>query len=79
MKKLLFILVLSFFVSCSSDDDNPQANNCNCRKIIVEYNEATQIWDPVSTSFYSNNCDDDMDEVGEDNNGVYYIIECIPN
>lgn len=80
MKKLILSLaVLSAIVSCSSDDDNGQVNNCDCQKVFVVYNETSQTWDPVANEFYSNNCNDDMGVVDTDENGDHYIINCTPN
>lgn len=79
MKKVLFILALASFAGCSSDDDNQNVDNCNCQKITAVYHEDSEVFEPISTAFYSNNCEDQTNNYHEDGEGNYFRIECTQN
>lgn len=78
MKRIsLLAATILFAVSCSSDDDAPVAQ-CNCQKVISTYNEEQQVFMPVSSEFYSNNCADETNGHQPNEDGTFWRINCTP-
>ena len=80
MKNKIFTILalLAIIYGCSSDDDKKVVAKCDCQKITATYDAASQTYDPISTEFYSNNCDDEKLQFNTDNNGKFYRINCTP-
>lgn len=83
MKKintLVFAALLVFAAACSSDDDTVN-QTCNCQKVIATYNEEQQVFEPIESEYYSDNCEDRQDtyNVNPEQEGTYYVIKCTPN
>lgn len=77
MKKLILSIgVLAAIVACSSDD-SPE-KKCNCQKITATYNEEADVFEPIGSEYYSDDCDDRTTVMNENGDGTYYQINCTP-
>lgn len=74
---LLLAFSITFLASCSSDDENK--STCNCERTTYTYDNMAEAYEIIGTTYYSDNCDDEVTTKSQTAEGEIYTIDCTAN
>lgn len=74
MKTIKYIILIALFAVGCTNEDNETV--CDCKITTASYNEAMQVYEPISVEPYSTTCQDASPFYNPDGKGNYFMIQC---